>query len=197
MHLRAALHAQACFECAASLALVYPDESNERATGGHIGAIDGSPAPVRGMVRDFCSLSPPPAEVVLGHGLFARAWVRGYVIHGEGASSASSPVRFVTASAQGKQYRGSARAQRVRSKRALEVAARGTAACLRCSVTVGVGAGDLLGRRRIGGTCCRDVRRGSGRRQLGLWLNWCVERASACRVKRAHDFGDEEVEVGR
>eukprot|EP00965_Chrysotila_dentata_P007188 233655-Pleurochrysis_carterae.AAC.2 len=64
MHLRAALYAQASFECAASLALVYPDESYERATGGHIRAIDGSPAPVRGMVDFICSLS---------HGLFARA----------------------------------------------------------------------------------------------------------------------------
>eukprot|EP00965_Chrysotila_dentata_P124823 4126835-Pleurochrysis_carterae.AAC.1 len=147
MHLRAALYAQACFECAASLALVYPDESYERATGGHISAIDGSQAPVRDMVRDFCSLSASPADAVLGHGLFVRAWVRGYVIHGKGASSASPPARFVTASAQGKQCRGTARAQRVRSKRALEVAARGVTAFLRCGGTVGVGAGDLLGRR--------------------------------------------------
>eukprot|EP00965_Chrysotila_dentata_P186592 6161075-Pleurochrysis_carterae.AAC.1 len=64
------------------------------------------------MVCDFRSFSAPPADAVLGHGMFARVWVRGYVVHGEGASSAAPPARLITASAQGKQCRGTARAQR-------------------------------------------------------------------------------------
>eukprot|EP00965_Chrysotila_dentata_P195990 6177317-Pleurochrysis_carterae.AAC.1 len=118
--------------------------------------------PFAAWFASFARSAPPPSDAVFGHGLFARAWVRRYVIHGEGASSASPPARLVTASAQGKQCRGTARAQRICSKRALEVAARWVAACLRCGGTVSVGADDLFGRSRIGSTCCRDVRRGSG-----------------------------------
>eukprot|EP00965_Chrysotila_dentata_P005254 172443-Pleurochrysis_carterae.AAC.4 len=62
--LGAPLHTQAGSECSTALALVDPDEPDERSTGWDLRAVDGCPITVRGMISDLGAFSRTPADAV-------------------------------------------------------------------------------------------------------------------------------------
>eukprot|EP00965_Chrysotila_dentata_P053123 1762573-Pleurochrysis_carterae.AAC.2 len=77
MDLGAALNTQSRFERAATLVFVHPDEPNDGAIRGDVGAVHERPAPVLRVVIDLGTFGAAPANAVLGHGLLAGAWVSG------------------------------------------------------------------------------------------------------------------------
>eukprot|EP00965_Chrysotila_dentata_P258337 6213189-Pleurochrysis_carterae.AAC.1 len=64
-YLCASLHAESRFQKAATLSLVYPNQSHKGAPGGDRGAVDEFPAAVAGVVCDFCSFRGCPARSML------------------------------------------------------------------------------------------------------------------------------------
>eukprot|EP00965_Chrysotila_dentata_P255374 6212197-Pleurochrysis_carterae.AAC.1 len=75
LHLRTTLHAQACFEGAAALPLVNPNEADNAVAGRHVRAVDHGPAAVGLVVGDFGSLCGGPPFSVVGESLLASLWV--------------------------------------------------------------------------------------------------------------------------
>eukprot|EP00965_Chrysotila_dentata_P087803 2898958-Pleurochrysis_carterae.AAC.1 len=97
MNLCTPLHAQTRLEGTAALALVNPDESDDRPAGWNLRAIDRCPTAIGGVVSNLGALSSTLINAVFSHGLLTRARISGDIAHGEGAARAASPGRLVFA----------------------------------------------------------------------------------------------------
>eukprot|EP00965_Chrysotila_dentata_P034015 1132813-Pleurochrysis_carterae.AAC.2 len=108
-YLCAALYTEPGFHCAAALSLIHPNKTDKRAASGNFGSVNGCPAFVVLVVSNLGTFGTAPPYAVLSHCLFTRARVLGYVADCKGASSTTSPCRFVATGAESEQSSGSTR----------------------------------------------------------------------------------------
>eukprot|EP00965_Chrysotila_dentata_P168432 5561672-Pleurochrysis_carterae.AAC.2 len=153
----APLYTQAGFEGPATLALVDPDEPDERSTGWDLQAVDGGPTTVRGMISDLGAFSRIPADAVLSHGLLTCTRISGDVVDSEGAAGPAPPDALVFARSKSEQRRRAVRPQRVLAERTAKGFARaGMSSGCACDggamVSVTVRGGATAGVRSL--ECC-------------------------------------------
>eukprot|EP00965_Chrysotila_dentata_P103323 3410397-Pleurochrysis_carterae.AAC.1 len=91
MKLSTSLHTQTCFEGAAALALINPDETDERSASRHLRAVDGCPTTIRRVISNLGAFCRAPPDTVLCHRLLACAWISGNVAYRKGAARTAPP----------------------------------------------------------------------------------------------------------